>query len=186
MIMKRFVQRLTMGLAFAAASACDDRLMLQPPTPDVTLPRPANARLVLSDSGATAGQQVTLTAFASAQGGERIGSYTARLLYDTLLLRAHDVEEVNDGALRVANPIRGEYRLAGAAANGLTDGLLFRVRFTVLHPKGLRQIGLVLDELHSARVLDLTSDLTIYDGVDSLLAGRPDVKVRPKKPSATP
>lgn len=186
MIMQRFLQRLTMCLALAAASACDDQLMLQPPTPDVTLPRPANARLILSDSGATAGEQVTLSAFVSAQGGDRIGSYTARLLYDTLLLRAHDVEEVNDGALRVANPVRGEYRLAGAAANGLNDGLLFRVRFTVLHPKGLRQIGLVLDELHTARMLDLTSDLTVHDGVDSLLAGRPGVRVRPKKPSPTP
>lgn len=172
-IVPRGVLVLTIALA-----ACDDRASVEPPRP-VEPPIPANAWLVLSDSQARRGQEVTLSAYATMPEGGAIGSFTSRLLFDTLQLRAADPDDIGDGALRAANPMPGEFRVAGAAAQGLPGGLLFRVRLTVIDPAGLRRIGLVLDELHSSRMADLTQGLQVNDGIQALMAGRPGVRVRP-------
>ena len=175
----RFVTTAAVPLLALALSACnDERASVEPPRP-AAAPVPANARLVLSDSAARAGDIVTIAAFASIPGDGAIGSFTARLLYDTLQLRIVDSDSPDDGALRAVNPVEGQYRVAGAHAQGLRDGLLFRFKARVTDPRGLRRIALAIDELHSTRFAELTQKLEVQDGRSELLLGMKGVKVQP-------
>lgn len=169
------------GVAFLVG--CDDRVTVEPPRP-VHAPISANARLVLSDSGARAGDLVAISAYGvTTEKSGGVGSFTARLLYDTLQLRVEDVDQLNDGALRAHNPIDGEYRLAGAHAQGIPDGLLFRVKARVIDPKGLRRIALAVDELHSVQLVDVTQQVLVQDGRVELLGNTPGLRVQPNSPS---
>jgi hypothetical protein len=165
-------------LLLLVLAACNDREAMQPPGP-VAPPVSSNAWIHLSDSAATAGDVVSISAFARSTEGGAIGSFTARLLYDSLMLQVVEADSIDDGALRALNPMPGEYRIAGASANGLRDGLLFRVRATVRDPKGLRRIGLLLDELHSTRFAELTKALEVKDGRRELIETNPRMKVAP-------
>ncbi|MGQ0648665.1 MAG: hypothetical protein ACT4P7_13965 [Gemmatimonadaceae bacterium] len=163
------------ALATIMLAACDDRVSVEPPRP-VPPPVPANAWIVLSDSGARAGSEISISAFATIPEGGAIGSFSARLLYDTLQLRVGLPDELPDGAVRAVNPIEGAHRIAGASARGLGNGLLFRVRARVIDPRGLRRIALAIDELHSTRFAELTSALQVTDGRAELLSGMKHVQ----------
>ncbi|MCC6316590.1 MAG: hypothetical protein IT361_02775 [Gemmatimonadaceae bacterium] len=162
--------------------ACDDRVTVAPPQP-LAPPVPANARLVLSDSTARVGDVVTVTAYAALPEGGAIGSFTARMLYDSLQLDVMEAEEPGDGALRAVNPVTGAWRLAGASDRGLREGLLFRVKARVKDPRGLRRIALAIDELHSTRFAELTRSLDIRDGRAELLSGIKGMRVQQKEPN---
>ncbi len=155
-------------LALAALGACGDRLASDPPAPP---PRPelSQATLQWSDSAPPRGAIVTLVASTSPPAGSVVGSYTARLRYDTLQLDVVAVDTLADGGLHAVNPQPGEYRLAGAAASGLPNGVLFRLRVRVRQPAGLQRVALLLDELHTTRLSDLTANLSVQDGRTALL-----------------
>jgi hypothetical protein len=166
------------GFAVALSLACnDERVGIEPPRPD-PFPVAANAWLVVSDSTARAGADVSIAAFARAEAGGSVGSFTARFLYDTLQLRVTGPDSVADDVLRAMNPIPGAHRIAGASASGIPGGLLFRVRATVIDPRGLRRLGLVLDEMHAVTLADLTQRLTVSDTREALLRDMPGLFVR--------
>ncbi|MCC6929132.1 MAG: hypothetical protein IT359_09100 [Gemmatimonadaceae bacterium] len=166
-------------LALVAIAACaDERASVAPPRP-VPMPISANAWILVSDTLARAGHEVTISAFARADSGGAVGSFTARFLYDSLQLQLIGPDSVSDAALRAVNPVVGEYRVAGAAARGIPEGLLFRMRARVIDRRGLRRLGLLVDELHSVSLADLTPRLTVSDTRAALYAGMPNVRVAP-------
>lgn len=176
-----------LGLAatmFVLVSCSDDRASVAPPRP-APLPVSANAWLLLSDSAARPGAELTLSAFAKSDTGGAVGSFTARFLYDTLQLAVIGTDSVGDATLRAVNPTPGEYRVAGAAARGIPGGLLFRLRLRVIDARGLRRLGLLVDELHSVALHDLTPKLTVTDGRADLFSGMKGVRVAPP-PGRTP
>lgn len=166
-------------LALGTLTGCnDERTGVAPPRP-VPLPVPSNAWLVVSDSTARAGSEVTVAAFASSEAGGAVGSFTARFLYDSLQLQIMGADSISDQALRAMNPIPGEHRIAGASAQGLPGGLLFRLRAKVIDPRGLRRLGLVIDEMHSIKFADLTTKLEVQDTRAALFSGIPGLRVQP-------
>lgn len=170
------------ALSVVGLAGCnDERAGVSPPRP-VPLPVASNAWFVISDSTAAAGREVSIAAFASADSGGAIGSFTARFLYDSLQLQVLGPDSVADQAMRAINPIAGEHRIAGAAAQGLPGGLLFRVRAKVIDPRGLRRLGLIIDEMHSVQFADLTAKLQVRDTRAALFAGTPGLKVQPAEP----
>lgn len=172
----------TIVLSIVALAGCnDERAGVSPPRP-VPLPVAANAWFVISDSTAVAGREVSIAAFASSDSGGGIGSFTARFLYDSLQLQVIGPDSIADQAMRAINPIAGEHRIAGAAAQGLPGGLLFRVRAKVIDPRGLRRLGLIIDEMHSVQFADLTTKLEVRDTRAALFAGTPGLKVEPAQP----
>jgi len=166
-------------LSLGSLAGCnDERAGIAPPRP-VPLPVPSNAWIVVSDSAAPAGREVTVAAFASSEAGGAVGSFTARFLYDSLQLQILGADSVSDQVLRAMNPIPGEHRIAGASAQGLPGGLLFRLRARVIDPRGLRRLGLIIDEMHSIKFADLTTQLEVHDTRAALLAGIPGLRVQP-------
>ncbi len=168
----------TMASLVLLTGCSDDRVAVSPPRP-MPAPVASNAWIVVSDSTARAGSEVTIAAFASSEAGGAVGSFTARFLYDSLQLQVLAADSVGDDALRAMNPIAGEYRIAGASAQGLPGGLLFRLRAKVIDPRGLRRLGLVLDELHSIKFADLTTKLEVRDTRAALLTGVPGLQIQP-------
>lgn len=169
-------------LSVVALAGCnDERAGVSPPRP-VPLPVASNAWFVISDSMAVAGREVSIAAFASSDSGGAIGSFTARFLYDSLQLQVIGPDSIADQAMRAINPIAGAHRIAGAAAQGLPGGLLFRVRAKVIDPRGLRRLGLIIDEMHSVQFADLTTKLQVRDTRAALFAGTPGLKVEPAQP----
>ncbi len=166
-------------LSLGTLAGCnDERTGIAPPRP-VPPPIPSNAWIVVSDSAASAGREVTVAAFAASEAGGAIGSFTARFLYDSLQLHILGADSVSDQVLRAMNPIPGEHRIAGASAQGLPGGLLFRLRARVIDPRGLRRLGLIIDEMHSIKFADLTTQLEVQDTRAALLSGVPGLRVQP-------
>jgi hypothetical protein len=132
---------------------------------------------MLSDTSVKAGAEVLVSAFAESDGGRLIGSFTARLLYDTLMLHVIQADSVRDDVLRAVNPVPGAYRVAGASFKGIPDGLLFRVRARVVDPRALKRIGLVLDEMHSTQFSELTEGLQVNDGLAELQRSTPGLHI---------
>jgi hypothetical protein len=169
-----------LALSLVVLAGCaDDRVGVAPPRP-VPLPVASNAWFVLSDSTAAAGREVSIAAFAASDSGGAIGSFTARFLYDSLQLQVLGPDSIADQAMRAINPVAGEHRIAGAAANGLPGGLLFRLRARVIDRRGLQRLGLVIDEMHSVKFADLTTKLEVRDTRAALFAGNPGLRVRPQ------
>lgn len=166
--------------AFVAVGCNDERVGVSPPRP---LPPPisSNAWLLVSDTLAHAGTEVTIAAFARSDTGASVGSFSARFLYDTLQLQVVGPDSTGDAVLRAVNPVLGEYRVAGASATGIPGGLLFRVRARVIDPRGLRRLGLLVDELHNTSLADLTAKLEVQDTRGALFSGMPNVRVSPDR-----
>ena len=140
----------------------------------------SNAWLLVSDSSAPAGSEVLISAFARSVAGGAVGSFTARFLYDSLQLQLVATDSIGDDAMRAVNPIPGEYRVAGASARGLPLGLLFRFRAKVIDPRGLKRLALVLDELHSVTLADLTAKLEVEDSRAALFSTVPGMRILPE------
>lgn len=170
----------TLACAVLVAGCNDERVGVSPPRP-LPVPISSNAWLLVSDSLAAAGTEVTIAAYAKADTGGSVGSFSARFLYDTLQLQVVGPDSTGDAVLRAVNPVLGEYRVAGASATGIPGGLLFRVRARVIDPRGLRRLGLLVDELHNIALADLTAKLEVRDTRDALFSGMPNVRVSPDR-----
>ena len=178
--MSPVLRRVVITSALLLSAACSERAAIAPPRP-APPPVPTNAFFTLSDSAPKVGDEVLISAFAKPDMGGPVGSFTARFLYDTLQLRVLAADSVNDGTMRAVNPVPGEYRLAGAAVQGISGGLLFRLRAQVLDRRGLQRMGLLLDELHSIQFTELTEHLAVRDGRDELLVNRRVAPLPPRR-----
>lgn len=120
-----------------------------PDTPEPTM----DASLVLSTSAPATG--TTVDVFAQiGPAAALVGSYTARLRYDTTYLRYQTEIPIADQALRATNATSGLVRFAGAAPAGVTSGRLAGYRFLVLRPNAVRTLQLVVDEIHTVARAD--------------------------------
>lgn len=143
-----------LGAVLFVLSACTEPVANKP----LTTPRKTmEAHLILSDSAAAAGQTVDVFAQITAATPEIVGSYTARLRYDTTALRYQQELVIADDALRATNATSGLLRFAGAAPKGLPSGRLAGYRFLVLRPNAMQSLRLVVDEMHTVARTDVAS-----------------------------
>ncbi|MEP6730648.1 MAG: hypothetical protein ABJE10_08415 [bacterium] len=142
------------GAVLLAAQACTEPVANKAvAAPEQTL----EARLLLSDSLPAVGATVDVFAQVTAAMPEMIGSYTARIRYDTTALRYDREIAIADDALRATNPTGGVLRFAGAAPNGLASGRLAGYRFVVLSSNAMQSLQLVVDEMHTVTRTDAAS-----------------------------
>jgi hypothetical protein len=127
--------------------------------PVVTPEKTMEARLVLSDSAVAVGRTVDVFAQITASTPEMVGSYTARIRYDTTALRYEQEIAVGGDALRATNATSGLLRFAGAAPRGLTGGRLAGYRFLVLRANATQGLQLVIDEMHTVARTNAASQL---------------------------
>lgn len=127
--------------------------------PVVTPEKTMEARLILSDSAVAAGRTVDVFAQVTAATAELVGSYTARIRYDTTALRYEQEIAIGDDALRATNATSGLLRFAGAAPKGLAGGRLAGYRFFVLRPNATQSLQLVIDEMHTVARTNAASQL---------------------------
>ena len=148
------------GIAFAAIAFCGAACSESYRSTSVQNPVPT-VEAVLEISGATtvgAGFVVSVRATAT-QG--KVGSFTARIRYDAAALRFDGAIPMDDAAMRALNPMPGQLRLAGAAANGFSNGRLASYRFVALRANGAETLSLVVDEMHLITHFDAKPTLTI-------------------------
>ena len=117
------------------------------------------ARLVSSDSAPAIGTMVDVFAHVRAATPELIGSFTARLRFDSTALGFREEIALPDGVLRATNATGGLLRFAGAAPRGVPDGRLAGFRFVVLKTKAMQSMQLVVDEMHTVARTNAASQL---------------------------
>ena len=119
--------------------------------------------LVTSDSVPPPGTIVSLSVrlVGASSASPTIGSYTARLSYDTLMLRYAGELTTTDGAVRAINPTPGLVRTAGYAIDGISGEQLFGVLLQTRQggTAALRGVQVQFTELHSATHEDLRPHL---------------------------
>jgi hypothetical protein len=118
------------------------------------------AVLVVSEPSPPVGGALVVSVQTNSNQGI-VGSYTARIRYDSTALRFDGEIPISDKGMRAVNPTAGLVRFAGAAADGFPDGRLATYRFVVLQPNGVRTLSLVVDELHMITRVDVKSALTV-------------------------
>jgi hypothetical protein len=103
-------------------------------------------RLLVTDST----DQSVVLVLSLEMGGDasRIGSFTARVTYDSVGLGFLEEVPTSDGALRALNPTSGLVRIAGASTLGMEATRLAALRFRVRNPQAIGSAQLVLEELH--------------------------------------
>ncbi|MEO7454624.1 MAG: hypothetical protein ABIY52_00085 [Gemmatimonadaceae bacterium] len=143
--MKNLRSMLVLASAAALALACTERATTNSPV----TPPPSRARLALSDSSAAVGASVDVFAQSGLEAPAVVGSFTARISYDTSSLRLDRELPIDDGFMRVSNAGPGLIRIAGAATNGFTAGQLAAYRFIVLRANGTAALQVVVDEMHT-------------------------------------
>jgi hypothetical protein len=124
-------------------------------TPEKTM----EARLILSDSAPAVGRTVDVFAQVNATASEMVGSYTARIRYDTTALRYEEEIAIADDALRATNAASGLLRFAGASPKGLSSGRMAGYRFVVLRANATQSLQLVIDEMHTAARTNVSAQL---------------------------
>jgi hypothetical protein len=146
--------RIAVGAVLLVQSACTEPVASKPiATPDKTM----EAQLILSDSAPAAGGTVDVFAQITAATPEIVGSYTARIRYDTTALRYQQELVIGDDALRATNATSGLLRFAGAAPKGLPSGRLAGYRFLVLRANATQSLQLVVEEMHTVSRAELAS-----------------------------
>ncbi len=138
----------TIGIiaALGAGYGCTEPVLR---TTVVTPEKTMEASLILSDSAAVVGRTVDVFAQVNAAAAEMVGSYTARIRYDSTALRYEQEVAIGDDALRATNATSGLLRFAGAAPKGLSGGRLAGYRFVVLRANATQSLQLVMDEMHT-------------------------------------
>lgn len=125
--------------------------------------RDVGVGLVVSDTAPPSGTIVSVSVrLVSASGGPpTIGSYTAQLTYDTLMLRYTGELTAADGATRAINPTPGRVRSAGYAIDGISGQQVFGALFEARRggAAALRGVQIQFTELHSAAREDLRPHL---------------------------
>lgn len=146
------------GGALLVAAACTEPAVSKMATaPDPTLA----AGLVLSDSAPSVGSSVEVYARVESAAPSVVGSFTARIRYDTTALRFLEEIAASDGGTRATNATAGLVRFAGAATSGMPGGHLGGYRFLVLRPQAVRTLQLVVDEIHTVARTDAATILHI-------------------------
>jgi len=138
------------------AIACSEVAPEVKPNAATPPPRGVEAELVVSNMAPAPGSEVVL--LTRVRGGSdvrRIGSFTARVAYDTTRLQLLGEEPLGDAATRALNPAAGEARIAGITTEGFADGELFALRFRVLQESALSTLQVAFDELHASDGTDL-------------------------------
>jgi hypothetical protein len=128
--------------------------IVQNPAPTI------EAVLVVSDMTPSIGGSLVVSVQAIATGGT-VGSYTARINYDSTALRFDGEAQMNDQALRATNPIPGRLRFAGASPTGFRDGRLVSYKFVVLRADAAKTLSLGIDEIHMVTRADAKSNLIV-------------------------
>jgi hypothetical protein len=141
-------------LAIAACSETYRSAVVENATPAV------EAVLVVSDPSPPVGSPLVVSVQTNSNQGI-VGSYTARITYDSTALRFDGEIPISDKGMRAVNPTGGLVRFAGAAADGFPDGRLASYRFVALQPNGTKTLSLVVDELHMITRVDVKSALTV-------------------------
>jgi hypothetical protein len=118
------------------------------------------AVLVLSNPAPSVGDVIVVSVQANSNQGT-VGSYTARINYDSTALRFDGEIAISDKGLRAVNQTPGLVRLAGAATGGFVDGHLASYRFVAVAPNSARTLSLVVDEMHMITRVDAKSALTV-------------------------
>ena len=118
------------------------------------------AVLVVSDPSPPVGGALVVSVQTNSNQGI-VGSYTARIKYDSTALRFDGEIPISDKGMRAVNPTGGLVRFAGAAADGFPDGRLASYRFVALQPNSGKSLSLVVDELHMITRVDVKSALTV-------------------------
>ena len=152
---KRFATALVViGLVGVGCSESYRPTMVQNPVPTI------EAVLVVSDLAPPVGGSLVVSVQAIATAGT-VGSYTARINYDSTALRFDAEAQMNDQALRATNPAPGRLRFAGASPSGYSGGRLASYKFVVLRADGARTLSLDVDEIHMVTRVDAKSNLTV-------------------------
>jgi hypothetical protein len=137
----------------AALGACTEPIRKT----NATQPEPvAEARLVLSDSSARPSANLTVLVHVRGVSAPDVGSFTARITYDTLALRFIGDSSITDDATRVSNPQPGLIRLAGVSTGGFANGTLYAARFAVVGGAPANSLHLTMDELHTVAHVNVT------------------------------
>lgn len=112
----------------ACTDSPDQRLTATAPHPTPLIA--ASAGLVISDTNASPGSIITVTAFESEQDQSTATSFSSRIGFDTTKLTYLGPVDRGDG-IRAVNGAHGVLRAAGAAVHGFRDRVLFEVKFRV-------------------------------------------------------
>jgi len=123
--------------------------------------------LAVSDTAPAVGGTVKVSAqlVPDADSANRIVSFNARVAFDSSALAYIEDGAVADGAMRASNALGTEVRVAGAALDGFSTGLLFSAHFRVLKRDGLRSLRLTLDELKNSSGGDMRNAKRVAKGV---------------------
>ena len=147
----------TAGVMAALAGCTEQASTKAAATPEPTM----DASLVLSSASPPAGSTVEVFAQVGSATAGLVGSYTARIRYDTTYLRFQSEIPIPDQTMRATNATSGLVRFAGAATAGVTSGRLAGYRFYVLRNDAVRTLQLVVDEVHTVARVDGASMLRI-------------------------
>ena len=121
-----------------------------PGTPEPTM----DASLSVSNPSPEPGSTVDVFAQIGTATPGLIGSFTARIRYDSTALRYQEEIPIADGTMRATNAASGLVRFAGAATAGVPAGRLAGYRFLVLRSGAVRTMQLVVDEIHTVTRAD--------------------------------
>lgn len=132
-----------------AALACQydhtETLASQRPTEEHNV-----ARLVLSSLSVRGGDEVSATVEVHTTADVKaIGSFTARIAFDSTVLELIGEEPASGDVVQVVNPMNGEARAAGISASGFSEAGLLRLRFRARRNGAIEQTFVTLTELHA-------------------------------------
>lgn len=155
-----------LGGVFIVMACTEQATTRAPGTPEPTM----DASLTVSNLSPEPGSTVDVYAQIGTATPGLVGSYTARIRYDSTALRYQEEIPIADGAMRATNAASGLVRFAGAATAGVPAGRLAGYRFIVLRSGAMRTMQLVVDEVHT---------VTRADGASLLRAVPNRVEVAP-------
>ncbi|MEO8623573.1 MAG: hypothetical protein ABI625_21020 [bacterium] len=141
-------------VAMLVVNGCAEQASTKAPgTPEPTM----DASLVLSNSSPAVGSSVDVYAQIGTATAGIVGSFTARIRYDSTSLRYEAEIPIADQTMRATNATGGLVRFAGAATAGVPSGRLAGYRFVVLRADAVRTLQLTVDELHTVARTDAAS-----------------------------
>lgn len=140
--------------------ACRDSTPARPRT-TLSVPDAIEAQLIFSNLTPRAGEEVVARVRVQTGAGVKpIGSFTARIAYDTLALAFIEEEPLASVGMRVVNPAPGEARVAGISTTGFENGELVALRFMARRAGSISSTSATLEEMHSVDRDDLLHTIT--------------------------
>ena len=147
----RHLSRLArLGGVFMVMACTEQATTKAPGTPEPTM----DASLSVSNPSPEPGSTVDVFAQIGTATPGLVGSFTARIRYDSTALRYQEEIPIADGTMRATNAASGLVRFAGAATAGVPAGRLAGYRFLVLRSGAVRTMQLVVDEIHTVTRAD--------------------------------